>query len=138
MNYRDHRKITVVDGEVGFLGGINLADEYINRIEKFGHWKDTSVKLEGTAVNTLSILFYNCGSFQQNPTMISINMYQIASWGSWICPGIWGFPFTSFQVTENTYISLLNHAKNYVYITTTYLILDNELLSASPPVRGAE
>lgn len=131
MNYRDHRKITVVDGEVGFLGGINLADEYINRIEKFGHWKDTSVKLEGTAVNTLTILFLQLWEFSTK-SHSDINQYvsnRIAGNHGFV--QVFGdSPFTSFQVTENTYISLLSHAKNYVYITTPYLILDNELLSA--------
>ena len=56
-NNRDHRKITVIDGKVGFTGGVNLADEYINAIEKHGHWKDTAVKLEGEAVRNLMALF---------------------------------------------------------------------------------
>lgn len=56
-NNRDHRKITVIDGNVGFTGGINLADEYINAVEKHGHWKDTAMKMEGGAVQNLIALF---------------------------------------------------------------------------------
>ena len=57
LNYRDHRKICVIDGQVGFTGGINLADEYINKVERFGHWKDTSVLLRGAAVRSLTRMF---------------------------------------------------------------------------------
>lgn len=57
MNNRDHRKITVVDGKVGFTGGYNLADEYFNLTSPYGHWKDTGVRLEGDAVKNLTVLF---------------------------------------------------------------------------------
>ena len=57
LNNRDHRKLLIIDGKVGFTGGINLADEYINRRERFGHWKDTAIMLEGDAVRSLTIMF---------------------------------------------------------------------------------
>ena len=57
QNNRDHRKICVVDGKVAFTGGVNLADEYINRIERFGYWKDTAVMFEGDAVQSFTIMF---------------------------------------------------------------------------------
>ena len=57
LNYRDHRKLCVIDGKVGFCGGINLADEYINAVERFGHWKDTAVQLRGSAVRSLTRMF---------------------------------------------------------------------------------
>ena len=56
-NNRDHRKILVIDGQIGYTGGINLADEYINQIERFGHWKDSAVRIEGRAVKALTRLF---------------------------------------------------------------------------------
>ncbi|MFA7126495.1 MAG: cardiolipin synthase [Bacilli bacterium] len=131
MNYRDHRKTTVVDGKIGFLGGINLSDEYINQIERFGHWKDTSVRLEGGAVRTLAILFIQLWEFSTKEHM-NINEYlpdeEYTDAG--IVQVFGDSPFSSFQVTENVYISLLNHAKKTAYIMTPYLILDNELLSA--------
>lgn len=61
-NYRDHRKILVVDGRVGFTGGVNLADEYINHVEKYGRWKDAAVMLEGEGVRTMTALFCRCGA----------------------------------------------------------------------------
>ena len=56
-NYRDHRKITVIDGQVAYTGGVNIADEYVNKRERFGHWKDTALRLDGPAVQTLKALF---------------------------------------------------------------------------------
>ena len=66
-NYRDHRKILVVDGRVGFTGGVNLADEYINHIEKYGRWKDAAVMLEGEGVRTMTALFLQMWSIQREP-----------------------------------------------------------------------
>ena len=60
-NYRDHRKILVIDGRVGFTGGVNLADEYINHVEKYGRWKDAAVMLEGEGVRSMTALFCRCG-----------------------------------------------------------------------------
>ncbi len=65
MNYRDHRKITVIDGNVGFCGGINIADEYINAYEKYGHWKDTGVMLKGDAVWNLTAMFLSLWNFSR-------------------------------------------------------------------------
>ena len=61
-NYRDHRKILVIDGQVGFTGGVNLADEYINHIEKYGRWKDSALMLEGEGVRSMTALFCRCGA----------------------------------------------------------------------------
>jgi len=66
LNYRDHRKITIIDGNVGFVGGINLADEYINFIERFGHWKDSSVMIKGDAVSSLTVMFLQLWYFANN------------------------------------------------------------------------
>ena len=65
-NYRDHRKILVIDGKVAFNGGVNLADEYINRIERFGHWKDTAVMLKGDAVKSFTLLFLQMWNIDEN------------------------------------------------------------------------
>ena len=65
-NNRDHRKITVIDGLVGFVSGMNLADEYVNIVERFGYWKDNGIMIKGNAVNNLVITFiqlYNVGSY---------------------------------------------------------------------------
>ena len=69
-NYRDHRKIIVIDGKVGFTGGVNLADEYINKYERFGHWKDTAVMLEGEAVDSFLLLFLQMWSITERQMIV--------------------------------------------------------------------
>ena len=75
-NYRDHRKIIVIDGKVGFTGGVNLADEYINKLERFGHWKDTAIMLEGEAVNSFVVLFLQMWSVTEK----EIGCWALSGW----------------------------------------------------------
>ena len=137
QNNRDHRKICVIDGHTGFTGGINLADEYINQKERFGHWKDTAVMLKGDAVWNMTAMF--------------MDMWTTLSGGK----GAWNFedylphryhpkPFESDGfvqpfcdspldreiVGEHVYLNIINRAKHYVYICTPYLIIDNEMMTA--------
>ncbi len=134
QNNRDHRKICVIDGKIGFTGGINLADEYINVKERFGHWKDTAIMLEGEAVQNLTILFLQ---------MWNINQRQADDYTKYLTPKSLdvkrelGFvlpygdsPFDKEIVGEQVYLHILNHAKKYVHIMTPYLILDNEMITA--------
>ena len=128
-NYRDHRKICVIDGNVGFTGGINLADEYINQKEKYGHWKDTAVLLRGEAVQSLTEMFLELWQFTCHE---SLSLSDFLPTRSHSCAGFvqpYGdSPLDNFNLAENVYMQILNHAKNYVYITTPYLILDNGML----------
>ena len=130
-NYRDHRKICVIDGNVGFTGGINLADEYINQKEKYGHWKDTAVLLRGEAVQSLTEMFLELWQFTCHE---SLSLSDFLPTRSHSCAGFvqpYGdSPLDNFNLAENVYMQILNHAKNYVYITTPYLILDNEMINA--------
>ena len=134
-NNRDHRKITVIDGKVGFTGGINIADEYINKIVKYGHWKDTGVKIEGEAVANLTKLFLGSWNFQ-NKEMLDYDKYlnvkykNIDNNGLVIPYGDGPVPFYNENVGKNVYLNMIHLAKKYVYITTPYLICDNELLNA--------
>lgn len=130
-NYRDHRKICVIDGNVGFTGGINLADEYINAKEKHGHWKDTGVLLRGDAVQSLTEMFLELWQFTCRETL------ELSDFLPTVRHSCAGFvqpygdsPLDSFNVAENVYMQILNHAQNYVYITTPYLILDNEMITS--------
>lgn len=132
-NYRDHRKILVVDGKVGFCGGVNLADEYINRIERFGHWKDTAIRIKGEAVNSLTHMFLNMWSFGEENADYSPyinNSCQVYK----ECSGYampYGFnPFDKRRLGEMVYIDILYRANSYVHIMTPYLILDDELLQS--------
>lgn len=134
-NNRDHRKITVIDGLVGFTGGVNIADEYINQKIKHGHWKDTAVKLEGEAVNSLSALFletWNTQSKEQlNPSDFMNKEHKKINTKCVVVPyGDGPEEFYSDTVGKYIYMNMINSAKKYVYITTPYLICDYEILNA--------
>lgn len=132
LNYRDHRKILVVDGNVGFTGGINLADEYINEIERFGHWKDTGIMLRGQAVTKLTETFLQLWHFSRGETKIDYKEYA----STLTCPSdgyIQPFadgPSTDDLTAELCYMGLINSATDHFYVTTPYLILDNEMTTA--------
>lgn len=134
-NNRDHRKITVIDGKIGFTGGINIADEYINKKIKHGHWKDTGVKIEGEAVKNLTKLFLGVWNFQ-NKEMLEYDKYLNVTYESFDNNGIiipYGDGpnlFYQENVGKNVYLNMIHLAKKYLYITTPYLICDNELLNA--------
>ncbi len=144
FNNRSHRKITVIDGNVGYTGGVNLADEYINRIVKHGHWKDVGIRLEGEAVNELTRLFlidYNQNV--KNPTDNFFDYYITSETQAecYCIPfGDGPKPIYDRQVSKTAIMNLLYGAKKYVYITTPYLIIDNELTAAieNTALRGVD
>lgn len=131
MNFRDHRKICVIDGNVGYTGGINIADEYINAFEKHGHWKDTAVMLRGRAVWSLTCAFLEMWSFvtEDRPEFRRYAPDLSGKGGGFIQPYA-DSPLDRYSVSENAYINMILRAEKYVYITTPYLILDNELATA--------
>lgn len=134
-NNRDHRKITVIDGKVGFTGGINIADEYINEIVKYGHWKDTAIKIEGEAVKNLTKLFLGVWNLQNKETLdygkyLNIECKKFDNKGIVIPYGDGPVPFYNENIGKNVYLNMIHLAKKYIYITTPYLICDNELLNA--------
>lgn len=133
QNNRDHRKICVIDGKVGFTGGINIGDEYINKKVRFGHWKDTAIMLKGDAVQSFTMMFLQ---------MWNIGERRPEDYRSYLTPRTKGFrrelgyiipyadsPFDDENVGEEVYFHILNHAKKYVHIMTPYLILDNEMIT---------
>ena len=132
QNNRDHRKICVIDGETAFTGGINLADEYINQKEKFGHWKDGGVMYRGDAMQSFTMMFlemWNAG--EKEPLVydryLTPSVRFLKEKGSFIIP--YGVnPFDEEYVGENIYAHIVKHAKKYVHIMTPYLILDNEMI----------
>ncbi len=135
QNNRDHRKICVIDGIAGFTGGINLADEYINAVEKHGHWKDTSIFLKGPAVWNLTVMFLSMWNFVNglNEDFSKFrpkeaDCSQIKAKG--IVQPFSDSPFDDEAVGETVYMNLISKARNYVYITTPYLIIDNEMITA--------
>lgn len=131
INYRDHRKITVIDGNVGFVGGANLADEYINKKVLFGHWKDSALMLKGEAVWNLTYLFMEMWQLASSDTFEYEKYYPtvVAESDGFVQPFGDG-PHDEHQAIEMAYIHIINNAKRYVYITTPYLIIDNEIATA--------
>ena len=130
-NYRDHRKILVIDGRVAFNGGVNLADEYINRKERFGHWKDTAVMLRGEAVRSFTLMFlqmWNVEGGSMGFAPVEMLPEPVRAEG-YVMPYA-DEPLDGDKVGENVYIDILYHANRYVHIMTPYLILDGELEAA--------
>ncbi len=133
QNNRDHRKICVIDGQVGFTGGINIGDEYINQKVRFGHWKDTAVMLEGDAVQSLTMLFLQMWNVNESrpenyETYLTQKSTTLKRELGFVLP-YGDSPFDHENVGEEVYFHILNHAKKYVHIMTPYLILDNEMLT---------
>lgn len=132
MNHRDHRKITVVDGKTGFTGGYNLADEYFNIVQPFGHWKDTGVKIKGDAVQNLTGMFLEMWDAMSG-TETDYAKYFIptgyeAKERCCIQPYA-DSPLDNERVGEIVYLNMIKGATRYVHIVTPYLILDDETIS---------
>lgn len=137
QNNRDHRKFCIIDGYVGFTGGINLADEYINQKERFGHWKDTAVMLKGDAVWNMTAMFLHMWNVvTRSGDAVNFKEYLPHTWhpeefesDGYIQP-FCDTPLDNETVGENVYLNIINRAKRYVYICTPYLIIDNEMMTA--------
>lgn len=130
-NNRDHRKIVVIDGKVAYTGGVNLADEYINKIERFGHWKDTAIRLEGMAVHSFVLMFLENWYIEQrghHEYQKYLELVEPKKGKGFILP-FGDNPFDSYLVGEDTYFHVLQTAKRYVHIMMPYLILDHEMLN---------
>lgn len=137
-NYRDHRKILVIDGKVAFNGGVNLADEYINRIERFGHWKDTAVMLKGPAAKSFALMFlqmWNIGADKDGKMSddyekwLSLPEHEEKDAHGYVMPYC-DSPLDKYKAGEAVYMDILNRATDYVHIMSPYLILDGELENA--------
>ncbi len=144
-NFRDHRKIAIIDGTVGYTGGINLADEYINAEQPFGYWKDTAVRLEGEGVIGLTLMFlrlYNIRAKELEDFSPYIpETFEKFEGEGFVQPyGDGPRPLYEAQVGEEVYINVLAAAQKYVYITTPYLIIDYRMRGAllSAAARGVD
>lgn len=135
MNNRDHRKITVIDGKVGFTGGINISDEYINAKERFGHWKDTGLMLKGPGVFNLTLMFLEMwNAFNKDgdnyADFIPSAFEEKGDGSDGYVLSFSDSPLDNESVGESVYTDMLYQAKDYIYITTPYLAIDSELQSA--------
>ncbi|MDE6411360.1 MAG: cardiolipin synthase [Clostridia bacterium] len=133
-NFRDHRKIVVVDGKIAYTGGLNLGDEYINKLHLHGHWKDSALRLEGVGVKSLILLFlgmYNMQKRSDEDFAKFIPEYEaFEDEGIVQAYGSGPRPIYERQIGEDVFLNILGSAKNYVYITTPYLIIDYRLREA--------
>lgn len=136
QNNRDHRKILVIDGKIGYTGGINLADEYVNYIDRFGHWKDTGIRLEGDSVNSLTAMFLTMWNLISNKNdRLSYEKFLTTIYKSnrkltdFVIPFA-DSPTDDEKVSEDVILHMLYHAKEEILITTPYLIIDTELTQA--------
>ena len=140
-NYRDHRKILSIDGKVAFTGGINLADEYINEVERFGHWKDTAIMLKGDAAASLTLSFLQMWNVTEAHADFGpcerLAEEQKEKWTAGEDAPAEGYvmpyadsPLDSDKVGETVYMDLFDRATDYVHVMTPYLILDDEMETA--------
>ena len=134
QNNRDHRKVLVVDNDLAFSGGVNLADEYVNLIEVYGHWKDNVIRIRGEAVKSMTAIFLQ---------MWNIFADGKEDYDKYLAPRDGFFPNSDEYVipyadapgdgeslAKNVYLYMIYEAKKYIHIMTPYLVLDNEVLTA--------
>ncbi|MDO5520386.1 MAG: phospholipase D-like domain-containing protein, partial [bacterium] len=140
MNNRDHRKITVIDGHTAYTGGINLADEYINEKMRFGHWKDTGIRIQGDAVWNFTVMFLQMWNINRK-TDEEFSQFKPKNYKhemkipmdqrdvGYVQP--YGDTPMDNEITgEDVYLNIINTAREYVYIFTPYLIIDHEMVTA--------
>lgn len=145
FNNRSHRKIMVIDGKIGYTGGVNIADEYINEKKLFGKWKDVGIRLEGEAVSELASIFL--GDYELNtrtPVRDFLPYFKekstVSDNGYAVPFGDGPSPMFNHRVAKIMIMNMLNQAQNYVYIMSPYLIIDNELCQAieNASMRGVD
>lgn len=144
FNNRSHRKILVIDGLIGYTGGVNIADEYVNKVERFGHWKDVGIRLEGEAVWELTHLFLTDYGLNVKNAPFVTEVYPEAKGrtaAGYLIPfGDGPNPLYTHRVGKHVIRGLLENATRYAYVTTPYLILDNEMCQCleSAALRGVD
>lgn len=134
FNNRDHRKITIIDGKIAYTGGLNLADEYVNYKKRFGIWKDNALRIQGPIIKSFLVLFLS--TFNADKKNIEKEFTSYLDFapdyfknekGYSICYCDGPNPIYVNKVAKNTYLNAINYSKNSIYISSPYLILDNEL-----------
>lgn len=134
LNNRSHRKLLIIDGKVGFTGGINLADEYINEEERFGHWKDCAICLKGEGVWAMTVMFLSMwdsmtGEQEQIQAFCPEYAYRLAGGEGFVQPYA-DTPLDAVDVSENVLVNMFQRAVRSIYIMTPYLILDDKITSS--------
>lgn len=134
LNNRNHRKIVVIDGKTGYTGGVNIADEYINAVEKFGHWRDSVVEIKGDAVWSLTVMFLSMWGYltkdnEEYEAFIPDDYDMSVDCHGYVQP-FDDSPLDDEHVSETVYLNLISQAEKYIYIETPYLIIDNKMMVA--------
>ena len=137
QNHRDHRKIFIIDNEIAYTGGINIADEYANLYERFGQWKDSAIKIIGNAVQSLTIMFLQVWYISDNTSIYEFKKFlpkyskqvETASKTALVTPYT-DYPGLSENISFNIYSYMLHNAKKYMYIMTPYLVINEEMIDA--------
>lgn len=139
LNHRDHRKITAIDGNIAFSGGLNFADEYINKKLRFGVWKDTAFMLCGEAAFSLTVTFLKAWDYVSGqktdfmaykPTLPPPLLSEQQMLEKGLVQPYYDTPLDGENVSENAYLKIIAGAQEYVYISTPYLVLDNEMITS--------
>lgn len=134
LNNRDHRKIVVIDGRVGYTGGINMSDEYINYTHPHGDkWKDAGIRIEGEAVWNFTVMFlqmWNMSRYSEEDYGKYYHHFEDSSVAEGYVQPYMDSPLDGELVGENVYLNMIGFARRYIYIFTPYLITDNEVYTA--------
>ncbi|MGX4593268.1 cardiolipin synthase [Leuconostoc sp. JNUCC 76] len=144
VNNRSHRKMLIIDGQISYTGGINISDEYVNLIDRFGHWKDTAIRINGLATNEFTKMFFVDWYTNNMASTLNIEQYLLAKpveSESFVLPfGDGPSPIYNYRVSKLALIQLLSTSKTRVLITSPYLIIDDELANAfqSAALRGID
>lgn len=131
INHRNHRKLTIIDGKIGYIGGFNVGDEYLGKDKKFGYWRDTHLRIIGDAVHhmqTRFILDWNQAS--RNDILYEDRFYCAVPAGDVGIQIVTSGPDSDWQQIKNGYIKMILSAKKYIYIQTPYFIPDESLADA--------
>lgn len=132
VNYRNHRKIVVIDGEIGYVGGFNIGDEYLGKAKKFGYWRDTHLKIKGDAVNMLQagfVLDWRHAA-KENVEFVKKYFFKNSKSGKVGLQIVYSGPDSEWQQIKYGYIKMINSARESIYIQTPYLILDESINEA--------
>ncbi|MDR2295581.1 MAG: cardiolipin synthase [Clostridiales Family XIII bacterium] len=131
-NYRNHRKLVVIDGRVGYLGGFNIGNEYLGRVKKFGYWRDTQLRILGSAVHDMSARFILDWRFASKENLLLDRAYYDGAEG----PGstamqiVTSGPDSSREEVKHGYLKMISSAKKNIYIQTPYFVPDASILES--------
>ena len=129
LNYRNHRKIVVIDGKIGYTGGINIGDEYIGKNKKFGYWRDTHIKVEGTSVYMLQMIFLTDWYYNTKQVLLNQNLFpKMKKMGDSMIQIVASGPDADWESMHYAYFYAICNAKKSIYIETPYFIPDEGLL----------